>query len=586
MQIDSNYIVSNIEQHFKVSAGPGAGKTHWLVQHIKNVLHNSNRLSKTRKIACITYTNVAVETILERLGNYSDHVEVSTIHSFLYKHIVKPYAVFIADEYGLNVEKMDGHDEHIVSYSIMSNWINNHPQQSSFKHPYTIDQLLKLPNNKQAISQWLSSTSYKLTTNDIIVTADRSKIFYLDKGKPKYLRKECIDLLEPELIEYKKGYWSKGILHHDDILFFSYRIIQDYPFVLEVLRAKFPYFFLDEFQDSSPIQVEIIKKIGERETTIGIIGDIAQSIYEFQGADPSQYSSFTLNGIQYYEMIQNRRSTNSIIDALNLVRSDLKQTRFRNEQGDLPKILCGDRIAAYIKAQEYSLNEDVVTLSRKNITANAMKQHYNGGLLNNKLFSEFQTQDSNSERRLVVISCIKGIELAREQKFKDAIKEMMAIYKNKIRDKEVRKKQALNDLHFLMVCYEEIKELSLLNFYSFLRKTRYPDISTISKSKGIAKVFYESHSYQDMALCVRVLETLSLHRTIHNAKGDEFNNVLLILNEEKDLNFLHSSDLQKEEHRIAYVALSRAKERLFISTPSLEPKTRKKLEGVFCIEDV
>ena len=71
-----------IEQHFRVSAGPGAGKTHWLINHMKNVLHTSLRLGKTRKIACITYTNIAVLTILSRLGTSSNSVEVSTIHSF------------------------------------------------------------------------------------------------------------------------------------------------------------------------------------------------------------------------------------------------------------------------------------------------------------------------------------------------------------------------------------------------------------------------------------------------------------------------------------------------------------------------
>lgn len=81
-----------IEQHFKVIAGPGAGKTHWLVNHIKNVVKNSVRLEKTRKIACITYTNIAVETIMKRLGtSIANRVEVSTIHSFLYRHVVKPY---------------------------------------------------------------------------------------------------------------------------------------------------------------------------------------------------------------------------------------------------------------------------------------------------------------------------------------------------------------------------------------------------------------------------------------------------------------------------------------------------------------
>ena len=73
-----------INEDFKVEACPGAGKTEFLVNHMKNVLENSDRLSCTRKIACITYTNTAVETILKRIGKTaSNKIEVSTIHSFL-----------------------------------------------------------------------------------------------------------------------------------------------------------------------------------------------------------------------------------------------------------------------------------------------------------------------------------------------------------------------------------------------------------------------------------------------------------------------------------------------------------------------
>ncbi len=97
-QIDSNKLIP-IEQHFKVEAGPGAGKTHWLINHIKNVLHKSSRLGVTKKIACITYTNVAADTIRERLGVQAYRVEVSTIHSFIYRNIVKPYVKFIANDY-------------------------------------------------------------------------------------------------------------------------------------------------------------------------------------------------------------------------------------------------------------------------------------------------------------------------------------------------------------------------------------------------------------------------------------------------------------------------------------------------------
>ncbi|MEK4221482.1 UvrD-helicase domain-containing protein [Bacillus sp. FSL W8-0116] len=86
--IDSEFLMDkeDLHKHFKVIAGPGAGKTHWLIKHIRNVLQNSERLGKVSKIACITYTTVGTEEIIERLGTDIQRVEVSTIHSFLYKN--------------------------------------------------------------------------------------------------------------------------------------------------------------------------------------------------------------------------------------------------------------------------------------------------------------------------------------------------------------------------------------------------------------------------------------------------------------------------------------------------------------------
>ena len=105
-----------IEENFKVEAGPGAGKTDFVVNHIKNVVQNSTRLSATRKLACITYTNTGVNTILHRLGkSISERVEVSTIHSFLYKNIVKPYSSFIDKEYDVNCKLIAGHDDFTVN---------------------------------------------------------------------------------------------------------------------------------------------------------------------------------------------------------------------------------------------------------------------------------------------------------------------------------------------------------------------------------------------------------------------------------------------------------------------------------------
>ena len=556
--INSDVLIP-IEQHFRVSAGPGAGKTYWLVGHIKNVLHTSKRLEKTRKIACITYTNIAVETILNRLGTTADQVEVSTIHSFLYKHIVKPYASFLVADYGLNVSEMDGHDDIILSnYSFLKEWKVKTKQQR-----ITEDNLL---------IKAFKSTKWKF---------DNSGILIVNTDYPH--RVGTYSIKTDSYLEYKKMAWEKGVIHHDDVLFFSYQLIMKYPFILKVLQAKFPYFFVDEFQDTNPIQVAILKLIGEKETIVGIIGDEAQSIYGFQGAEPKQFHSFDLPNITDYVISDNRRSTNQIIDVLNSVRADITQNKYRDEDGEKPIIIVGEMISALRRAKELSNAEPVYSLSRHNITSNAMKKEVGGCTLDDKLIEELSAKDkpssSNNYRSKVVIACLKATEFTRERKFKDAIKELERIFKDK-NDKDKGKKEALRHMCLLMKKYDEFKDKSLMDFYTIVKSGIKPDISKLAS--GAAKTFYEGHSYQQLALCVKITEDLSNHKTIHKAKGDEFNNVLVILRDESDFEFLMNSNLtDKEEQRICYVAISRAMERLFINTPSLPNGDLSELEGMF-----
>ena len=587
IQITSDTILDDVEHHFRVSAGPGAGKTHWLVEHIKNVLHKSERLAKTKKIACITYTNIAVETILSRLGTSAEHVEVSTIHSFLYKHIIKPYASFISDEYELNIKKLDGHEDQPVSLKKIIAWIEKHPNSPQLKHPYSICQLIKLENNKNALISWLGSLVYKINIHGSIeIKSDRTKAFYFE-GRRKYLNKNCLDLLETDFLNYKKLYWSQGKLHHDDVLFFSYQIVQKYPFALDILRAKFPYFFIDEFQDCNPIQVELLKLLGQEETTIGIIGDKSQSIYGFQGAEPSQFHTFNLYGMRDYQMSDNRRSTNEIISILNIIRTDIIQNPFRGVSLLQPQILVGERIAALQSAVLICGEEPVYSLSRQNVTSNAMKMHIGGPVLNG-LFEVLKNVDSNRERCMFIIACIKAVELARENKFKDSIKELERFYSDK-NDKLEGKRISLMHIMSLFNGYNEFKSGSLLDFAAFAKL--HININLTKVTGGAIKTFYENHSYQQLALCVKIPEDLSLHKTIHKSKGDEFENVLLILKGEADLNFILNPDINSnskaaEEQRINYVAASRAINRLFISIPSLTILNQTLLQPNFQISNV
>lgn len=584
--INSDTIITDIDSHFKVSAGPGAGKTYWLVNHIKNVLHNSENLFRTRKIACITYTNIAVDTILKRLGTSSEQVEVSTIHSFLYKNIVKPYATFIASDFGLDVSQMDGHDEIQTNFGHINNWIENHSNVSLLKHPYSINQLTKLPNYKIALTNWLESLTYKInaTFNDIIISSERSQAFYLEGSTRRYLNRNCLNALETDFIEYKKLYWQSGKLSHEDVLFFSFQIIKKFPFVLKILNAKFPYIFIDEFQDSNPIQVEIFKKLGLLDSKIGVIGDVAQSIYKFQGADYTQFQNFSLPNINEFILSENRRSCNEIIETLNNIRKDISQLKIRNISISRPIIYIGDMTLALRAAKIKCNNEPIYTLSRNNITSNAMKAEISGSGLDSKLLENLKEIDSNPKRSNLIYSCIKAIAYGKENKFKDAIKELEKLF-NYRTDKIKGKKKALKYITLFLEKFSDYENKPLIDFANFIRVNLVSDLSNFRA--GTIKTFYDNHTFKQLLLCVSIPEDMSLHKTIHKSKGDEFDNVLLVLKEENDIDFLIKSNLlANEEHRINYVAVSRVKNKLFISVPALSIVTQTKLQAFYDIEYV
>lgn len=559
-----------LEQHFKVTAGPGAGKTHWLVNHMKNTVKNSMRLEKTRKIACITYTNIAVETIFKRLGtNMANRVEVSTIHSFLYKHVIKPYLFLIADEFEVNIEKINGHDTVLPRRATVENWLENHSRKTDLKHPNSVKQLQFIEDKKNSLWVWLSNLEYKFDSDGHLKLVGK-------KDKAGFISKVA-EILEDDLISYKKLSWARGKIDHDDVLFFSYVLITRNPFILKVLRAKFPYFFLDEFQDTNPIQSKIVKLIAEEETIVGVIGDPAQSIYAFQGANIEEFTNFQLGNMAEYRILENRRSSNQIMDLLNIVRNDIVQKKYKNVDEDVPILFIGDTIDAYKRIKDlYGENTIIHTLSRDNSRANSMKSMVSLNGLDSKLLIKLQESDSNPDRPKIIINSIESVEFARIGDYKNSLEKMKALFTGVSEKDQVNKSIAL--LQMLLSEYSNYESKAIMEFYNILK----PHISMAGFKAGAAKDFYNTNSYKHLSICINFKEDISDHRTIHKAKGDEFENVLLIPN---SLDFLINPDLENdEEHRIYYVGLSRAESRLFIVFPKLIKKHQKLIEEKYKIK--
>lgn len=573
ININSGDILENFDQHVKIIAGPGAGKTYWLASNIKHILINSNRLGKSRKIGCITHTNTAVDTLINRLNLNTDKISVSTIHSFLYKNVVKPYISFIANDYGFNYEKLHGHDDVEIRISIIRQWLDLHPKKENLKNPFTYNQLVKLPNNMSALKNWLKSLSFKLNNDKkIFIDYDNSKALFLSGGSQVRINATTLNLLKDDFISFKKIYWAKGIMSHDDVLFFSYEILTKFDFVLNILRAKFPYLYIDEFQDSHPIQVEIIKLIAEKETNIGIIGDTAQSIYEFQGSNPTQLLNFHLENIQNYTISDNRRSTNQIISLLNSIRSDLIQNPLRNENGDTPILLIGDlnNSLGFLK-NDLGIT-DFTVLTRNNETVLNLEKIDRLSSGDVDLLNQVKVADNNYLRIKTILSFINSIEYCVVGNFKKSLSEMM-----KHNDIE---SEAFLTLIIFSSQYSKLKNKSLFDFIKQLKVDFKVDIPLPNSN---TRKVYESISYSSFALSIFSESQIERYLTIHKSKGEEYNNVFLV---DDNLDYLLDFDIKSEEHRIRYVAMSRAREKLIISIPSLKDEIRNQLDSKFKIYDV
>ena len=341
-EIESGTILTaeQFQNHVKIYAGPGAGKTHFLVENVKNIVTNHPIIaqSRLRKVLCITYTNAAVEEITHRFNRFSDSVEVFTIHGFIIEHIIKPFQIdlrrIIKEQFTIDIQGNKPITSQIEGLGIL--------------HGIDREEIYKFIIDKTG--ETIPPSYSKKLMGEIQV----DNTVFLESGKTQLSASNSI--AENHQLPIKKYAWSESRkLTHNEILFFGYQILKANPTALYSLRVKFPFIFVDEFQDTNPLQTLLIKLIGGKSTTIGIIGDIAQSIYSFQGARPSQFANFTPNGerqLSEYVINGNRRSTNNIVHFCNFLRqsdTNVIQTSIRpydseDKKAKIGRASCRERV--------------------------------------------------------------------------------------------------------------------------------------------------------------------------------------------------------------------------------------------------
>lgn len=567
--------IDDVEHHFRVTAGPGSGKTHWLIEHVRNVAQSSLRLTPCSRIGVISYTNIAVREIQRRLGTAADVAEVSTIHSFLFGNVVRPYLHFLRDSTGAEIAShhlVDTHSEHFIAHDLFDGWLGRCGRRQLFMQPNRL-KLLKT----------------RLREISVRVSAQGLPFYVPCKSEPR--DKPILDLLTPErLLEYKSQYWQRGHIDHDDVLYFAFRLLKEFPVLRQFLSERFPYLFIDEFQDTTPVQAALVRWLAETGTTVGVVGDPEQAIYSFLDASPTHFTGFRLPDFRDYTIEGNRRSTCSLVSFLNRIRTDgLKQHPVETEDGTPPTVYFGGLSDCLSHARANTQNAStmlVLARSHKNVLRARRPD------VSNAAATWEGVEEADADRHRLLFSIALSTDLALRGLYDLAVQRLIQGISSRKRFRapikyggevtiEKRRALALSLLEYMVSQHNAMLQKSALDVYRSLTEFVGSCLDGISLTKATRGKFCDrmkSSAYADLFCGIKTADETRFTRTIHQAKGGEAEAVFVVLDSGEAEHIL-SPSAGEEEHRITYVALSRAKSELFIYCPDPRLQNRFAASG-------
>ena len=176
----------------------------------------------------------------------------------------------------------------------------------------------------------------------------------------------------PAIRDIYSRYWERcrqaGAMDFDDLLVYTYILFRDFPDVLARYREQFRYVLVDEYQDTNYAQHSIVLQLTKENQRVCVVGDDAQSIYSFRGADIDNILYFTkiYPDTKVFKLEQNYRSTQTIVDAANsvIVRNSKRMEKHCFSEGDV-----GDKIRILKAYTDREEAEMVVTDLRDKVRA-------------------------------------------------------------------------------------------------------------------------------------------------------------------------------------------------------------------------
>ena len=429
---------------------------------------------------------------------------------------------------------------------------------------------------------------------------------------------------------YEKALKEAAALDFDDLLTKTVELLQNSPEIRQKWQRQFEYILIDEYQDTNAVQYALIKLLVNERRNLCVVGDDAQSIYSFRGADYTNILNFERDfpGTTVVKLEQNYRSTGAILDLANsLIQHNIHRTDKNlwtaNGDGIDPKLwqLYSESeealaIANEIQAQIANGRQygDVAVLYRTNAQSYAIERALRQGYIPYKIVGGlrfldravvkdvlaylrllYQPSDRVSFLRIVNVPK-RGIGTVSVAKFldwndaarRDIVSGLLAV--EEADNLTARAKRPLLELgKTLEELQQEIDGSPAELIEKIIKRTGYEDFindgtpQAEERMENIGVLLAEAKAYVDVPAFLEEMALMSSAdtaaeqqvtlMTLHAAKGLEFPVVFLAGLEEGILPHARVFDSGKaddieEERRLCYVGVTRAREELFVSCAS------------------
>lgn len=573
-----------------ILAGAGSGKTSVLTTKVAYLI--KEKKVDPRNILAITFTNKAAkemrQRVINQVGSIGYDIQISTFHSFGLRLIKENYDKL---GYEKNFTIIDSDD----SLTLVKKILKEMNVDTTRCNPKFIKNQISSAKNEMVTPE-----AYEKLVND-----------------------EISDTTYKAYKKYQEALLRNNSLDFDDLLIMPIKLFNKYPDVLKSYQELFKYIFIDEYQDTNEAQYLLTKLISAKYKNICVVGDDSQSIYSWRGANFKNILNFEKDykDAQVILLEQNYRSTKTILDAANsLIKNNYnrkdKNLWTENENGSKIKYLktMDEKDEASTVTREIkSLVSDGVSLDEIAVLyrTNAQSRTIEEAFLNSNIpyrivgafafYSRKEIKDLLAYLKLLHntkddVSLLRVINYPKrgigaktiENLSMDALLNDVSMFEAINAGKELAFKNNIIDIQKQSESLSLTETIDLVLEKSGIKKeleqehTLEADIrlENLEEFKSITKTFEEESgiaSLEDFLNEISLVSDINEQKndtlekvtlmTIHSVKGLEFGYVFVIGMEENifpHANCMETNSELEEERRLCYVAITRAKKKLYL----------------------